>query len=30
MVNKLADEIYSMYWDQTDGLNLREGIYRPT
>ena len=27
MVNKLADEIYSMYWDQTDGLNLREGIY---
>ena len=27
MGNKLADEIYSMYWDQTDGLTLREGIY---
>ena len=27
MGNKLADELYSMYWDQADGLFLREGVY---
>lgn len=27
MGKKLADAIYAMYWDQSEGLKLREGVY---